>query len=50
MGSGKGRFTADTAELLVVVLFQILFMGFAVLSYLGGDIARSFWCVVYFRA
>jgi hypothetical protein len=43
-----GRFTAGTAELYVVALFQILFVGFAIESYLAGNPTRSFWCIVYF--
>jgi hypothetical protein len=42
------RFTAGTAELWVVALFQILFVGFAIESYLAGNPMRSFWCIVYF--
>ena len=40
--------TAGTAELLVVVIFQILFIGFAIQSYLAGNPTRSFWCIGYF--
>ena len=43
-----GRFTAGTAELYVVALFQILFVGFAIESYLAGNPTRSVWCMVYF--
>jgi len=44
----RERFTAGTAELLVVVLFQILFIAFGTQSYLAGNSTRSFWCIVYF--
>jgi hypothetical protein len=44
---GTERFTAGTAELLVVVLFEILFVGFGIESYLTGNVTRSFWCAVY---
>ena len=42
------RFTAGTAELLVLVLFQILFIGFGIESWLTGNVPRTFWCIVYF--
>ena len=44
----RERFTAGTAELLVVVLFQILFIAFGTQNYLAGNNTRSFWCIVYF--
>ncbi len=43
-----GRLTAGTAELYVVALFQVLFVGFAIESYLAGNPTRSVWCIVYF--
>jgi hypothetical protein len=43
----KERFTAGTVELLGVVLLLILFLVFAIQSYLTGNSARSFWCILY---
>jgi hypothetical protein len=47
MGSRTPRFTAGTFELLVVILFEILFIGFGIESYLTGKVTRVFWCAVY---
>jgi hypothetical protein len=42
MGSRKGRFTARTAELLVVALFEMMFLGLYVQSALIGDAGRTY--------
>jgi len=42
MGSRKGRFTARTAELLVVALFEMMFFGFYVQATLIGDTGRTY--------
>ena len=47
MGAREKSFTAGTAEILVVVLFQILFIAFGIQSYLVGNTTRSLWCIGY---
>jgi hypothetical protein len=42
MRSGKGRFTARTAELLVVALFELIFLWFYVQAILIGDTGRTY--------
>jgi hypothetical protein len=47
MGAREKSFTAGTAELLVAAFFEILFIAFAIQSYLVGNTTRSLWCIVY---
>jgi hypothetical protein len=42
MGSGKGGFTAGTAELIVVALFEVIFLALYFQSALIGDTGRTY--------
>jgi len=42
MGSGKGGFTARTAELIVVALFEVIFLALYLQSALIGDTGRTY--------